>query len=322
MRGTSLAVCSLSGSALALVMLASCGGSDLIQEGVTSDGRELSFPTQSFVVGAREPGRGLDLGFYVEFSTSMVSGYLIEEDGCLRLGGDTSETYVVIWPAGYQLAIDGNMLEIRDKEGTPRLIVGDGIAVSGIDTGSVIKLARFLSGPEAIKLMKVCDGPYWLAGDQIELIQAIEVLTPTDESVELMLVFRARDGREIIFPKQAMPHIYRSGQAPAPGGVFNAQLIEDGGCIRGGSEAHSYLIIWPPGFQLMAEYEWIVISNETGLSWAVIGDSVVLGGHEVDTVEELARSIPNPYASMVAGRCPGPYWILSDPVQVGGPNDN
>lgn len=321
MRRVSLAVCGLCGSALAFGSLTACGGSDLIQVGVTSDGREVRFPTQSFVIGAREPGRGLDLGFYVEFSISSVAGYLIEEDGCLRIGGDTSETYVVIWPAGYQLAIGGNLLEIRDKEGIPRVIVGDGITVSGIDTGSVIKLARFMSGPEAIKLMKACYGPYWLAGDQIELIQAIEVLTPTDESVELMLVFRARDGREITFPKQAMPHIYHSGEPPAPGGVYNAQLIEDGGCIRGGSEAHSYLIIWPPGFQLTAEYEWIVILNETGLPWAVIGDTVVLGGHGVETVDELARSIPEPYASMVAGKCSGPFWILSDPVQVGGPTE-
>ena len=303
-------------------MVAACGGTDLIQEAVTSDGREVRFPTQSSVIGPRQVGRGFSLGFYAEFSSGMAGGILIEEDGCLRLWQDNSLNYVVIWPAGYQLTVGGDTLQVTDKEGALRAIVGDVIAVPGIDTGSVIKLARFMSGPESIRLMRACDGPYWLADDYVELIQATEVLTSSAVSVESMLVVRARDGRELILPRQASIHIYYSGESPAPGGVFNAQMIEFGGCIRAGSPTNSYLVIWPPGFQIKGEAEWVVILNEAGQPWAAIGDTVVLGGHEVDTVEELASSIPEPYASMIAARCSGPYWILSDPVQVSGPREN
>jgi len=308
--------------AVAWVMLAACGGTDLIQEAVTSDGREVRFPTQSTVIGPRQVGRGFSLGFYAEFSSGIAGGILIEDEGCLRLWQDNSLNYVVIWPAGYHLTVEGDALQVTDKEGELRAIVGDVIAVPGIDTGSAIKLARFMSGPESIKLMRACDGPYWLADGYVELIQAMEVLTPSAASVESMLVVRARDGRELILPRQASIHIYYSGELPGPGGMFNAQLIEFGGCIRAGSPTNSYVVIWPPGFEIKGEAEWVVILNEAGQPWAAIGDMVVLGGHEVDTVEELASSIPEPYASMVAAKCSGPYWILSDPVQLSGPRGN
>ena len=320
MRRIATAVCGPSGWVSVFVLLTACGGSDLVQEGVTADGREIRFPTQSRVIGSREPMRGFNLGFYAEFSSGGLLGILIEEDGCLRLSLGLPETHVIVWPAEYQLSIDGDLIQVRNRAGALIATVGDTIGVSGIDTGSIIKLTRFMSGPGSIKLMRACGGPYWLASEQIYQALAMTYLASTGGSIDLLAVGRLPDGKEVIFPTQAMVHVYYSGEAPAPGGLAGAQLIEQGGCLRGGSASDSYLIIWPPGYQLTIEGDRLLILNELGEAWARVGDTVVLGGHGVDTVEGLVTAIPEPYASMVAGTCPGPYWILSDPVNVAGSN--
>ncbi len=320
MRKLTDMACGRSGWGLVFVLLVACGGSHLVQEGVTADGREIRFPTQSRVIGSREPMMGFNFGFYAQFSSGGLLGILIEKDGCLRLSLGLPETHVIVWPAEYQLSINGDLIQVRDRAGALIATVGDTIGVSGIDTGSLIKLARFMSGPESIKLARACGGPYWLASEQIYSALAMSYLASTGGSAKLLAVGHRPDGEEVIFPTQAMVHVYYSGEAPAPGGLYGAQLIEQGGCLRGGSGIDSYLIIWPPGYQLTLEGDRLLILNELGEAWARVGDTVVLGGHAVDTVEELVTAIPEPYGSMVAGTCPGPYWILSDPVNVAGSN--
>jgi len=60
----------------------------------------------------------------------------------------------------------------------------------------------------------------------------------------------------------------------------NVELVLDEGGLRMGS-ADGHLVIWPPGFSLVAEDDGVQILNETGLIVARVGEKVRMSGGQV-----------------------------------------
>ena len=97
----------------------------------------------------------------------------------------------------------------------------------------------------------------------------------------------------------------------------NVELVLGEGGLRMGS-ADGHLVIWPPGFSLVAEDDGVQILNETGLIVARVGEKVRMSGGLVrslrHTGDYVLRHLPPP-------SCPGPYWIVGS-VFTGPHRDN
>lgn len=92
---------------------------------------------------------------------SLATGTLVLEDGYLRLSTTYSDdNYLIIWPNGYSLDMEGDEIKILDEDGQVVARVGDNISVAGGEDGWIsccIVLGRLLPFN--------CDCPYWVAND-------------------------------------------------------------------------------------------------------------------------------------------------------------
>lgn len=92
-----------------------------------------------------------------------MKGKLVKEGGCLRVEGD-GHGHLIIWPYDYTVtAADGGTLEIHDGGGTVVVRVGDTVRVSG---GEVPSPQPFI----ATAIPNGCEGPYWVAGSEVERV--------------------------------------------------------------------------------------------------------------------------------------------------------
>ncbi len=55
-----------------------------------------------------------------------MTNELVLENGCLRV-----DNYLLVWPHGFSISIDGEVIQIIDNTGKPIARVGDKIKLSG-----------------------------------------------------------------------------------------------------------------------------------------------------------------------------------------------
>jgi hypothetical protein len=70
----------------------------------------------------------------------------------------------------------------------------------------------------------------------------------------------------------------------------------------------SYLLIWPPDFDISIESGTIEILNGAGEIAAHIGDRVRISGGEIPLLSMLDKSIQE----QVPPQCIAPYWIVGE----------
>jgi hypothetical protein len=104
-----------------------------------------------------------------EFSmTALLEGELVLEDGCLRVNYDDDyDNYLLVWPYGFSLSTEGDVIQVIDDTGQPIARVGDRVKIGG---GECIKPCEHIAKYSAELPSSRCSGPYWIVGVVGEVI--------------------------------------------------------------------------------------------------------------------------------------------------------
>lgn len=227
----------------------------------------------------------------------IVGGELVKTGDCLRLiVAPTNTSYLVVWPPGYELDERDNDILIRDDSGQVVTRVGENVYMGGGDVAARENVNPTLDGVPGVSEQLVaeiensgCPGPYWFSGGVI--------LDNNDSSSSLY------------FPKYGLV----DGEWAALTSEIKGELVRSGDCLRliAISSNTSYLVVWPPGYEVDEEGSEILIRDTSGQVVARVGEEVFMGGggrqrETFDGVpgvsEQLAAEIKN-------SGCPGPYWF-------------
>jgi hypothetical protein len=138
---------------------------------------------------------------------------------------------------------------------------------------------------------------YWPA--QLALIFALLLLANC----------RNEPSSSLYFPKYDLVN----GEWVRMTGAIEGELVKTGDCLRlfASPSNTSYLVVWPPGYELDEDGSEILIRDNSGQVVARVGEEVFMGGggEERETFdgvpgvsEQLAVEIKN-------SGCPGPYWF-------------
>ena len=93
---------------------------------------------------------------------ALLVGELVLVDGCLRVNDSSGNSYLLVWPQGFSLRTEGNVIQVVDSTGRSVAQVGDNLEVGG---GEVP--AGWAGELSAQPLPSGCPGPYWIVGEQI-----------------------------------------------------------------------------------------------------------------------------------------------------------
>ncbi len=111
------------------------------------------------------------------------------------------------------------------------------------------------------------------------------------------------DRPEVFFPQLGPP----IGPRAFPEALIQGTLYLSRGCLRVGAEGEGSLIIWPPQVQLERNGDSIRLLDESSKVEVEIGQTVRLGGGEIEPGAPILRELREDLPS----HCPGPYWLAS-----------
>ena len=128
-------------------------------------------------------------------------------------------------------------------------------------------------------------------------------------AVVLLILFNySKRSSQVIAPTAKATSLFFPTQKAPQTIVMQALLVgrlsKEGNCIK----VNENLIVWPYGFSVKEEKNAIKIFNNKGQLIAMVGDTVKLGGGQVE-----ANQINSEYQN--AG-CDGPFWIVGDVLPV------
>jgi hypothetical protein len=106
------------------------------------------FPVQSEVQ---------EIGLTAEMSGELV----LDDNGCLRVFD-----YLILWPYGYTLEIEGDVIWVVNEEGVRVAKAGDNLRMGGGEIPPDFaeeKIGQALPGD--------CAGPYWLVAFSVEKVE-------------------------------------------------------------------------------------------------------------------------------------------------------
>jgi hypothetical protein len=102
-----------------------------------------------------------------EMPLALMYGKLVNEGGCLRVvANEGGDSYLVLWPAGAEVIVDGDTISIQDASGEIVARVDQPIGLVGGEYTQQDWVAGMLQPGRG--LPDDCPGPYWLAGEIIE----------------------------------------------------------------------------------------------------------------------------------------------------------
>jgi hypothetical protein len=112
--------------------------------------------------------------------------------------------------------------------------------------------------------------------------------------------------KTIFFPRQEKT----DGERFVMDGEIRGTLVLADNCIRVDEDDsdESYLLIWPPDFNITIENGTIEILNGDGEIVAHIGDMIHIGGGEIPLLSMLDKSVQE----QVPPQCSARYWIVGD----------
>jgi len=91
--------------------------------------------------------------------TAEVYGRLVVVDDCLRVNTDHGTSYLLVWPSGFAMSMNGDAVEVADaitgEEAAWR--VGDMVWLGGGEVSNLDEQTRQ-------SVPRQCPGPYWAAG--------------------------------------------------------------------------------------------------------------------------------------------------------------
>ena len=198
-----------------------------------------------------------------------ISGVLGVENGCLRMLGP-SPTYLLVWPDDFTLGSPARPPAILDPDETIRVTVGDEVRFSGRVVTDRSDLAREI----AASIPEKCQGPYYLVGDDVTVIDAKE-----PEEVTAL-------GTALFFPRHQTwrnkPHLV-ADTLERHSRPF--ELVLDGNCLVV-SDGQEYVVRWPPGYYPLVNEDGVVeVRNGGGRTIARTGDRLRFRGGRIYDVE-------------------------------------
>ncbi|MBW6465751.1 MAG: hypothetical protein K0B06_04540 [Brevefilum sp.] len=102
-----------------------------------------------------------------EMPLALMYGPLVNDDGCLRVvANEGGESYLVLWPAGAEVIVNGGSIAIQDASGEIVARVDQQIGLVGGEYKQQGWVAGLLQPGRG--LPEGCPGPYWLTGEFIE----------------------------------------------------------------------------------------------------------------------------------------------------------
>ncbi len=112
--------------------------------------------------------------------------------------------------------------------------------------------------------------------------------------------------KTIFFPRQEK----KDGERAVMEALIRGTLVLVDNCIRidESDSGDSYLLIWPPDFNMTIENGTIEILNGDGEIVAHIGDRVHIGGGGIPSPSVYDK----PIQEQVPPQCTKPYWIIGD----------
>lgn len=143
-------------------MLSGCG--DALSSGPTADSRTAIplNPTTSLEANATIIFPQLAVGRSTD--EALLVGELTVVKSCLRvISGDSSRSYLLVWPSNVTLRTTTLSPEVHDSRGRVVARVGEMIRMGGgeLTPTEITALSDRLREP----LPDVCSGPYWLVGE-------------------------------------------------------------------------------------------------------------------------------------------------------------
>ncbi|MGH2541383.1 MAG: hypothetical protein ACRDIB_01215, partial [Ardenticatenaceae bacterium] len=211
------------------------------------------------------------------YMEALIEGTLVlDENGCLRLEGVSSDGALVIWHHNFELHIESDTIEVLDGAGQVVGRVGDPLRAGGGEGPSVYPLDMPPS---------TCPGPYWILGEIDSMAeQAIPDIYANPFSVN--------DEIRALLLQQSRP-------APEEGLLTGILTVDDQRCVR----VAEYVILWPPDVWPREQgdsFRFVRVEGEREETVAVIGEAVRLTGSErrPDDYRYFENKVP----------CEGPYW--------------
>ncbi len=102
----------------------------------------LFFPVQT------DPNPGAQMA-------ALLEGELVQINGCLRV-----DKYLLVWPYGFSISTNGEVIQINNNTGKPIALVGDKVKLGGGEIPGEY-IANFSGELPSSR----CSGPYWIVGD-------------------------------------------------------------------------------------------------------------------------------------------------------------
>lgn len=96
------------------------------------------------------------------YMDALLVGELVLVDNCLRINDSDGNSYLPIWPQGFSLHIEKNIIQVIDDTGQFVAQVGDNLKVGGGEMPEEY-ITEYLAQP----LPNGCSGPYWIASNDI-----------------------------------------------------------------------------------------------------------------------------------------------------------
>ena len=89
--------------------------------------------------------------------TALLKGELVLVNGCLRV-----ENYLLVWPHGFSISTDSEVIQIIDNTGKPIARAGDQVKLSG---GGGEMPSKIIANYSTELPNDRCSGPYWIVGE-------------------------------------------------------------------------------------------------------------------------------------------------------------
>ena len=120
---------------------------------------------------------------------------------------------------------------------------------------------------------------------------------------------RSEPSSSVFFPKFELVN----GELVGMTSEIYGEIVEIDGCLRliASSSGPSFLIVWPPIYELDGDGSDIRIRDETGQIVARVGEEVHMGGGRGRSIVGAAGVSEKLIKEIEESGCPGPYWISS-----------
>lgn len=98
---------------------------------------------------------------------ALLVGELVLVDGCLRVDDNDPDidNYLLVWPYGFSLSTEGDVIQVIDDKGQPVARVGDRVKIGG---GECVKPCEHIAKYSADLPSNRCSGPYWIVGEVVK----------------------------------------------------------------------------------------------------------------------------------------------------------